>query len=127
MVDDAVATLGWWLIQLRDFQQEHLTVHLPKIQRDYLRLVLDDGDSPALSIDAVNAFGHQDQVVFLSLVLSPARRRMPRWDADETNNRARSQNRWVNSIRNSGVVSWECAGRAALSLSHSEGVLTVRP
>ena len=60
MVDDAVATLGWWLIQLRDFQQEHLTVHLPKIQRDYLRLVLDDGNSPALSIDAVNAFGHQD-------------------------------------------------------------------
>ncbi len=87
MVDDAVATLGWWLIQLRDFQQEHLTVHLPKIQRDYLRPVLDDGDSPALSIDAVNAFEHQDEVVFLSLVLSLARRQMPRRDAEETNNR----------------------------------------
>ena len=32
---------------------------------------------------------------------------------------ARSQNLWVKSIRKSGVVSWECAGRAALSLSHS--------
>ena len=33
--------------------------------------------------------------------------------------KARSQNLWVKSIRKSGVVSWECAGRAALSLSHS--------
>ena len=32
---------------------------------------------------------------------------------------ARSQNLWVKSIRKSGVMSWECAGRAALSLSHS--------
>lgn len=51
--------------QLRDFQEEHLTVRLPETRRDSLRLVLDNGDSPALSIDAVNAFGHQHEVVFL--------------------------------------------------------------
>ena len=51
--------------QLRDFQEEHLTIRLPETRRDSLRLVLDNGDSPALSIDAVNAFGHQDEVVFL--------------------------------------------------------------
>jgi len=51
--------------QLRDIQEEHLTVRLPETRRDYLRLVLDNGDSPALSIDAVNAFGHQYEVAFL--------------------------------------------------------------
>ena len=35
--------------------------------------------------------------------------------SERTNPRARSQNLWVQSIRKSGVVSCECAGRAALS------------
>lgn len=51
--------------QLRDIQEEHLTIRLPETRREYLRLVLDNGDSPALSIDAVNAIGHQYEVVFL--------------------------------------------------------------
>lgn len=51
--------------QLRDFQEEHLTIRLPETRREYLRLVLDNGDSPALSIHAVHAFGHQYEVVFL--------------------------------------------------------------
>ena len=41
------------------------------------------------------------------------------YDVTSTFFEARSQNLWVKSIRKSGVVSWECAGRAALSLSHS--------
>ena len=51
--------------QLRNLQEEHLTISLPETRDDRLRLVIKNGDSPELAIDAVEAVGHQYEVVFL--------------------------------------------------------------
>ena len=51
--------------QLRDFQEVHLTISLPETRNDRFRLVLDNGDSPELSIDDIKAWGHQYEVVFI--------------------------------------------------------------
>ena len=52
--------------QLRNLQEEHVTICLPETRHDRLRLVIENGDSPELAIDAVEAVGLQYEVVFLA-------------------------------------------------------------
>lgn len=51
--------------QLRDFQEEHLTISLEETRCSRLRLLLDNRDSPELTIEGIEAVGHQHEVVFL--------------------------------------------------------------
>ena len=62
-LDVASSTISQF--QLRNLQEEHLTISLPETRDDRLRLVIKNGDSPELAIDAVEAVGHQYEVVFL--------------------------------------------------------------
>ncbi len=61
-----VATSRVSQFQLRNLQEEHVTISLPETRHDRLRLIIDNGDSPALAIDAVEAVGHQYEVVYLA-------------------------------------------------------------
>lgn len=51
--------------QLRDFQEEHMEISLPETRAGKFRLVLDNRDNPALTIDSVEILGHQHEVVFM--------------------------------------------------------------
>jgi hypothetical protein len=52
--------------QLRNFQEQHQKISLPETRQDRLRIVLENRDSPPLSIDGVLAVGHVYEVVFLA-------------------------------------------------------------
>ena len=51
--------------QLRDFQEQHMSISLPETRAGKLRLVLENRDNPPLTIDAVETPGHQHEVVFV--------------------------------------------------------------
>ena len=51
--------------QLRSFHEEQVTIDLPETRREHFRVVIHNGDSPELSIEAIEASGHQYQIVFL--------------------------------------------------------------
>lgn len=51
--------------QLRNVQEQHLTIGLPETRQNRLRIVLENRDSPPLAIDGVLAVGNQYEVVFL--------------------------------------------------------------
>lgn len=51
--------------QLRDFQDEHMTISLPETRAGRFRLVLENRDNPALTIDSVEILGHRHEVVFV--------------------------------------------------------------
>jgi hypothetical protein len=51
--------------QLRDFQDEHMTIGLPETRAGKFRLVLENRDNPALTMDSVEIAGHQHEVVFV--------------------------------------------------------------
>ena len=63
-LDVASSTISQF--RLRNLQEEHLMISLPETRHDRLRLVIDNGDSPELTIDAVEAVGHQYEVVYLA-------------------------------------------------------------
>ena len=51
--------------QLRDFHEEHVTIDLPETRHEHFRVVINNGDSPEIPIDSIEATGHRYEVVFL--------------------------------------------------------------
>ncbi len=51
--------------RIRDFQEQHMTISLPETRAGKFRLVVENRDNPALTIDSVEILGHQHEVVFV--------------------------------------------------------------
>ncbi len=51
--------------QLKDFQEEHMTIGMAETRAGKFRLMLENRDNPALMIDSIVVFGHQHEVVFM--------------------------------------------------------------
>ncbi len=51
--------------RLKNLQEEHLTISLPETRHHVFRLVVDNADNPELAIDAIEAVGHQYEIVLL--------------------------------------------------------------
>lgn len=51
--------------QLGDIREEHVTIDVPETRHNSFRLVINNGDSPEIPVDAIEAVGTQYQLVFL--------------------------------------------------------------
>jgi len=51
--------------QLGDIREEHVTIDVPETRHDRFRLVISNGDSPEIPVDAIEAVGTQYQLLFL--------------------------------------------------------------
>lgn len=76
-------------VAFRSFRKESLSISLPETRSARYRLVIENGDSPALTVTGVTAKGPMSQVCFLGqpgtdyrLMYGAADARLPRYDTD---------------------------------------------
>ncbi len=62
---EAVSEATLSRFSIRDFHEEHLVISMPETRGESYRIVIENGDSPALTIESVEASGHQYELIFL--------------------------------------------------------------